>query len=444
MKICYRKSQNNEWSAKPSKDGELFWHQLPDLQQEKFRLLVHYPSYVYDRYCLVARSDADESVIADELREQETRSLVLAYLNAREQFFAAASQSQDAMEELATAYPVEDHGLLVNQNVQLRPTDALHSMSEVAEKVRCFRLRKLEGVRIIAADHFYKTPDEVDTDMSVWEKAPEISLPGTSKKLLIRLGITVAAVLLVWAILRPGPPPPPPKPPGPEKVGSGGIRVSYRKSPEVKWSEKPTEHSEYLWRLLTDSKHEKFRLLVDYLGNADDSYCLVARSDAGESVIATGLSEKETRSLVLAYLKARDQFFVAAGQAQDAVEKLIAAYPVGDHGLLADHKMQLRPVEDQRLLSDVIEKVRLYRLRKEKGLRIIAADHFKLEADMSMCIDALGKNPSDSLEGSKCPTNSSSETNNKEVINNPSGATTNSTSTPTNTEAKSLPGSTKN
>lgn len=225
MKIWYRKSQNNEWSAKPSKDGVYLWRLLPDNpEQEKFCLLVNYFEGS-GNYCLVARSDTSESVIADELNEQEARSLVLAYLKARDQLFAAAEQ--DAIERLIAAYSVEDHGLLVNQkNVQLRPADALSSLPDVAEKVRLYRLRRDDGLRIIAADHFYKTPTEVDPDLSVWEKAPE-RLPDASsqrgKKLLIWVGITAAAALLVWALMSPpnDSGPNPSEPSDPTTVSSG-------------------------------------------------------------------------------------------------------------------------------------------------------------------------------------------------------------------------------
>ena len=208
MKISYKLQQGTEWIGSPSVDAMNLWNLLPDLQGERFRLLVDFVSHIDETpYCLVAKDDGDTSVIVESLGDGEARSLVAAYLTDRREFFAAAAQSTAAMQELVRRYLTTNDGLLANVNVRYRSDVEGQTLTSIIDKVRHYRMQTEKGLRIIASDHFFKEFDEVDPDMCLWDKVPEAIVrsprPDIDPIKVACVGAAVlAAVLVLFACFR--------------------------------------------------------------------------------------------------------------------------------------------------------------------------------------------------------------------------------------------------
>lgn len=172
MKICY--CNQGQWTANTSKRNRVLSDRLPNIADERYRLLVQY-THLGGEYFLAAKDDTGNAVVVEQLDEAEARSLTIAYLRERENFFAAAAESVERLEKLATGHPVEkDNGKFFTERKYRHRAD--EDVEKVIAELREHTLRSNPGLRIILSDHFGGQWSQESPDICLWDEVPEALL----------------------------------------------------------------------------------------------------------------------------------------------------------------------------------------------------------------------------------------------------------------------------
>lgn len=127
------------------------------------------------------------------------------------------------------------------------------------------------------------------------------------------------------------------------------------------------------YSLLPDAPNDRFRILVQYYNILNRYFRFVARRGEREGLIVEELSEREARSLVLAYLRGED-VFRAAREKEVGITALIQQYTVrdGDPLILLGADVPLQ--RSKNFADELSDRVRNYRMQREMGPRIILSD----------------------------------------------------------------------
>ena len=205
MKIYY--CNQGQWTANTSKRNRELSSRLPNVDGEGYRLLVEY-THLGGEYFLAAKDDAGNAVVVEQLSEAEARSLTIAYLRERGNFFAAAAESVERLEKLAASHPVEkDNGNFFSERKYCHRAD--EGVEKVIAQLIEHTLRSNPGLRIILSDHFDGQWEQESPDICLWDKVPKAHGEQGQAELDIDpikvacVGVAVlAAVLVLFACFR--------------------------------------------------------------------------------------------------------------------------------------------------------------------------------------------------------------------------------------------------
>ena len=205
MKIYY--CNQGQWTTNTSNRNRELSNRLPDVDGEGYRLLVEY-THLGGEYFLAAKDDVGNAVVVEQLSEAEARSLTIAYLRERGNFFAAAAESVELLEKLAASHPVEkDNGNFFTKGKYCHRAD--EGVEKVIAELREHTLRSKPGLRIILSDHFDGQWEQESPDICLWDKVPKDHEGQGQAELDIDpikvacVGVAVlAAVLVLFACFR--------------------------------------------------------------------------------------------------------------------------------------------------------------------------------------------------------------------------------------------------
>ncbi len=168
MKIYY--CNQGQWIANTSKRNRDLSNRLPDVDGEGYRLLVEY-THLGGEYFLAAKDDDGDAVVVEQLSEAEARSLTIAYLLERGNFFSAAAESVERLVKLAAGHPVEkDNGNFFTKGKYCHKAN--EGVEKVIAELREHTLRSNPGLRIILSDHFGGQWSQESPDICLWNKVP--------------------------------------------------------------------------------------------------------------------------------------------------------------------------------------------------------------------------------------------------------------------------------
>lgn len=147
-----------------------------------------------------------------------------------------------------------------------------------------------------------------------------------------------------------------------------------------KWSVDPIPpDAANLFERLPDDPQEHFRILVEHYHPVPRYYRIAARRGEYEAFIAEELSETDARSLLLAYLRERENVFRAMYGTGCAIAELIRQNPVLDKISITPLTSKIILRKDKAFVNKLIDRVRCYRMQRKKGLRIALSDSIVLD-----------------------------------------------------------------